>query len=101
MLALWIEQSWYTQKIHHTRQQLHKLENDRTGLFVRNEGFSFSKLAVLLQEIARAKLEEIRLMLFIEHAETRLRGACDGVTLFGSPAAASIPARRRSLRPEI
>jgi hypothetical protein len=99
-LALWIEKSWYTQKIHHTRQHLHALEHERTGLFVRNEeGFSFSKLASLLQEIARAKLEEIRFMLFVEHAEEKLRGGCDGTTLFGSPALAARPVRH--LQPEI
>jgi hypothetical protein len=100
MLALWIEKSWYTQKVHHTRQHLHQLESNRTGLFVRNEGFSFSKLAMLLQEIARAKLEEIRLLLFIEHAEQKLRGTCDGITMFGSPAGPA-PVRSRSLQPEI
>ncbi len=102
MLALWIEKSWYTEKIHHTRQHLQQLRYERTGLFVHDEGFSFSKLADLLQEIARAKLEELRLMLFIEQAEEKLRGEADGVTLFGSPAALMpVRASARALKPEI
>lgn len=61
---------------HEKRGQLARLRVQRSGLLIR-KGFSAlafcAKLAALLQDIARAKIEALRILFFIDHLEKVLR----------------------------
>ncbi|MBI3419602.1 MAG: hypothetical protein HY053_05680 [Proteobacteria bacterium] len=72
MRAAVFEKSWHSQKLGENRLKLHHLHQNRSGLFT-GQGFCLIKLATLLQEIAFAKLEELKLLSFIDRAEEELR----------------------------
>ena len=73
MLALLAEKAFILRELDGARNTLQTLDTKRSGIFVKEESFSVLKLAKLLQDIARAKLAELRLSSFMLLIEEKLR----------------------------
>lgn len=86
MFALLAEKAWHSRQIDLTKEKLKALSALRTGLFVKPESFCIFKLLHLLQEIAAAKIDELKLLFLIDQAEKKLRFELDGEVLIGSAA---------------
>jgi hypothetical protein len=73
MQALLAEKAFILRNVEVAQYSARSLETKRSGLFVSTEKFSPMKLAALLQDIARAKIAELRLMSFVHAIEEKLR----------------------------
>jgi hypothetical protein len=78
MQALLAEKAFILRNVETAQYNARSLETKRSGLFVSAEKFSPMKLAALLQDIARAKIAELRLMSFVHAVEEKLRAFLRG-----------------------
>jgi hypothetical protein len=93
------EKAWHLKKLHEIRDYGRELDTERSGLILKGESFSLTRLAALLVEIARATLEEIRCLAFVEELTSKLSAATDGMVVIGSADmnAMKAPAKTASL----
>jgi hypothetical protein len=73
LLALLAEKAFVLRSLDIAREDHRRINHSRTGLFVKSENFCAFKLGKLLQDLAFAKLKELRLLSFIAMIEEKLR----------------------------
>jgi transcriptional regulator of NAD metabolism len=84
MQFLFAARAFHNEKLQHLRTRIHELKISRTGLIIK-EGFNLFRIAKLLQELATAKLAELREMLFTHAIDQQLQdGNLKGVITLGS-----------------